>query len=85
MLGVLAGGSVAAMVAWAAVSFRRRGRAPIDRSGRMFWRMPPLDQLPPPRLTPAEKTWMLVLRGYLVVAAGLVLLRIVQLAMTGHA
>jgi hypothetical protein len=33
----------------------------------------------------AEKLWMMVLRGYLIVAGGLVLTRIVQLAITRHA
>ena len=36
-------------------------------------------------MTPPTRAWMLVLRGYLVVAGGLVLLRIVELAMAGHA
>ncbi len=44
------------------------------------WRMPPLDQLPPAKLSLAAKTWMGVLRLYLVVAGGLVLFRIVMLA-----
>ncbi len=47
------------------------------------WRMPPLNQLPPARLTLLERVWLIVLRAYLVLAAGLVLLRIVQLAMAG--
>jgi len=50
---------------------------------RATWRMPPLDQLPPAKLSLAAKTWMGVLRLYLVVAGGLVLLRIVMLAV-GH-
>ena len=42
--------------------------------------MPPIDQLPPARMSLAAKTWMGVLRLYLVVAGGLVLFRIVRLA-----
>ncbi len=45
--------------------------------------MPPLDRLPPARLSKLSRIWMIVLRGYLVVAAGLVLLRILQLATAG--
>jgi hypothetical protein len=52
----------------------------IDAFGRMIWRMPPLDQLPPAQLTPLTRIWLGVLRGYLVVAGGLVLWRIVELA-----
>jgi hypothetical protein len=47
------------------------------------WRMPPLDQLPPARLSLASRIWMIVLRGYLIVAGGLVLFRIFQLATVG--
>jgi len=42
--------------------------------------MPPLASLPPARLSLAAKTWMGVLRLYLVVAGGLVLIRIATLA-----
>lgn len=47
---------------------------------RSNWRMPPLGELPPPCLSIAVKTWMFVLRAYLVLAGGLVLVRIVTLA-----
>jgi hypothetical protein len=45
--------------------------------------MPPLDQLPPARLTALNRAWLIVLRAYLLVAAGLVLARIVMLATGG--
>jgi hypothetical protein len=48
-----------------------------------MWRMPPLDQLPPARLSRLSRIWMIVLRGYLAVAAGLVLFRMFQLATVG--
>jgi NRAMP (natural resistance-associated macrophage protein)-like metal ion transporter len=53
--------------------------APVARASRNLWRMPPLGEMPPPRLSIAVKTWMFVLRAYLVIAAGLVLIRIVTL------
>ena len=43
------------------------------------WRMPPLAELPLLQLTLLNRTWLIVLRGYLVIAAGLVLVRIAQL------
>jgi hypothetical protein len=46
--------------------------------------MPPLDELPPARLTVLDRTWLVVLRGYLIVAAGLVLVRIILLILPGH-
>jgi NRAMP (natural resistance-associated macrophage protein)-like metal ion transporter len=83
--GVLIGGSAITAIAWAGASFlRKTARAPVDRTGRQNWRMPPLELLPPVRMSALEKVWMTVLRGYLVVAGGLVLVRIVQLAVTGH-
>jgi hypothetical protein len=45
--------------------------------------MPPLEQLPPARLSMLEQVWLIVLRAYLVVAGGLVLIRIVTLAVGG--
>jgi Mn2+/Fe2+ NRAMP family transporter len=50
---------------------------------RNTWRMPPLSELPRARLTTLNRVWLIVLRGYLIVAAGLVLVRIVQLAIGG--
>jgi Mn2+/Fe2+ NRAMP family transporter len=70
-LGVLLGGKKDSPTAIpAAENPARRGN----------WRMPPLGELPPPRLSIAVKTWMFVLRAYLVLAGGLVLVRIVTLA-----
>lgn len=92
IIGILVGGSGLALAVTALVklyemsshrnaSFRPKLRPPLfDRDS---WRMPPLDRLPKARLSPLSRIWMLVLRGYLVVAAGLVLLRIVQLATVG--
>jgi hypothetical protein len=47
--------------------------------------MAPLDTLPPRHLTAVDRIWLVVLRAYLVVAAGLVLARIVTLATAGVA
>jgi NRAMP (natural resistance-associated macrophage protein)-like metal ion transporter len=51
--------------------------APISRDQ---WRMPPLHKLLPAHLSLAARSWMLVLRAYLVLAAGLILCRIVTLS-----
>jgi NRAMP (natural resistance-associated macrophage protein)-like metal ion transporter len=47
---------------------------------REEWRMPPLHKLPPAQLSLAARIWMFVLRAYLVLAAGLILIRIATLA-----
>ena len=49
----------------------------VETTPREDWRMAPLSELPSARLSLAAKSWMFVLRGYLVVAGGLVLARIV--------
>jgi hypothetical protein len=89
ILGVLVGGSAVALVTTACVKVFERRREPVsvepvvERVRRDTWRMPPLAELPPARLTLLNRVWLIVLRGYLVVAGGLVLLRIVQLATAG--
>ena len=89
MLGVLVGGSVAAAVLAVGVKAWERARskpsppAPCDAPEvRAVWRMPPLGTLAPARLTLLSRVGMLVLRGYLVVAAGLLLVKLVQLAVS---
>ncbi len=67
---------------------RSRRRAPAapspDRSQRATWRMPPLARLKPPTLSSGRKIALGVLRGYLVVAVALVVVRVVELALGHH-
>ena len=82
---ILIGGSLIAvvmsLVLWRIE--RRNHRPPhpqrVSVLDRDHWTMPPLEQLTAARWTPLKRTWMFVLRGYLVVAAGLVLVRIAGL------
>ena len=53
----------------------------VPRERRSTWTMPPLALLERPVWSPGRKTGMLVLRGYLVVAVLLVIVKTVQL---GH-
>lgn len=48
------------------------------------WRMPLLDQLKPMVLSRANRLWMAVLRGYLVVAVIMVVYKVTQVALLGH-
>lgn len=89
ILGILTGGGVAtAIIAvvmmalgqngkGAAANARASSARAVDRNA---WRMSPLASLPPVKLSLAAKTWMGILRLYLVVPGGLVLIRIVSLA-----
>jgi hypothetical protein len=91
ILGILIGGSVLGLMAALGVALaRRRGNPEPEKPTfqtanvpKKNWRMPPLEQLSPVRLSLASRIWMIVLRGYLIVAGGLVLLRIFQLATAG--
>ena len=83
ILGI--GGVFALGIAIAFLFVRREGPVEAgDQIVRATWRMPPLNELPTARMTPLTRVWMVVLRGYLVVAGGLVLLRIVQLSLGGR-
>jgi NRAMP (natural resistance-associated macrophage protein)-like metal ion transporter len=86
ILAILGGGTVfTVIVAVASLLLRREDRRMWrDSFGRMVWRMPPLDELPPAQMTPLMRIWLSILRGYLVVAGGLVLWRIVDLALSAR-
>ncbi len=91
MGGAAAG--VAGTGAWAMARWRsaRRAGLPDDpeeeldtgvvlQAERLTWRMPPLSELPRPQWSPGRRAGMLALRGYLVVAVALVVVKIVELS-----
>jgi hypothetical protein len=85
IVGILAGAAAVAAVAFALAAFRPRRTEDADSARptafeRDAWRMPPLHKLPPAKLSVAARIWMAALRLYLIVAGGLVLVRIVSLA-----
>jgi len=88
LLILAVGGVLALIVAGITLAVQARGvRAGahdagpmLDQSLRNTWRMPPLNQLTPNRISGATRIWMFVLRGYLVIAVGMVVFRLVQLA-----
>jgi hypothetical protein len=89
ILGILGGGSLLAIlitIGAGAVAATRKsvtaGGAAAVVADREIWRMPPLDALPPARLSLQKLIWMGVLRVYLAFAGGLVLVRIVTLAIS---
>jgi NRAMP (natural resistance-associated macrophage protein)-like metal ion transporter len=91
IFAILVGGTALALVLslGARLIDTRKGAKPqtpiiFSADDRKTWRMPPLDELLPARLTVLDRTWLVVLRGYLVVAAGLVLVRIVLLVVPEH-
>ena len=85
IIAVLGVGATVAGAAAFGFLWRHRAAPPspaMTRPERDGWRMAPLDELPPGHLTPLNRAWMVALRAYLVVAGGLLLVRIAQLATT---
>jgi hypothetical protein len=75
IVAVLGGGSVLGLVGFAGPTLLGRSRQAVpedSRNGavlpRSTWRMPPLASLPAPSLTMSTRVWMVVLRGYLIIA-----------------
>ncbi len=93
IMEILMGGTVLGVVGYSALLMlrRRRGRTvpeqatvaylQADRERRAGWRMPPIEQLPARALSLSSRVWMGVLRGYLVIAVGLVMFKVVELAL----
>ena len=90
---VLGGGSVLAVYGFGITGVLGRAAGPsvllpmaVDakrlkaETFKAGWRMPPLETLVPAQLTLSKRVWTLVQRGYLVVAVGMVLVRVIQLA-----
>jgi hypothetical protein len=95
ILTILAVGSALAIAAGLFLAIRHRLQrhgdkqadqqtqaVPVDRELRASWRMPPLALLTRPTLSTGRRLGLTVLRGYLVIAAGMVIVRVVQLALT---
>ena len=89
IIGVLVGGSALTVAMAIVVKMYERWRggpvaqtARVEQGPRESWRMPALASLAPAKLTLLNRIWMLVLRGYLLVAAGLLLTKLVQLALS---
>jgi len=63
---------------------KRRGvvdvqQSAIDKSLRDSWRMPPIEQLQPAQISLLNRLWMAALRGYLIIAALMLMFKMVQL------
>jgi Mn2+/Fe2+ NRAMP family transporter len=89
ILAIMSGCGAAALLAggWALARKLRTGSlaaAPVDRSGREHWRMPPLALLRCPAMSTGRKIGMAALRLYLGAATVLVIVKIVELAVAGH-
>jgi Mn2+/Fe2+ NRAMP family transporter len=87
IVGMLVGGGVISVLSGAGYLLYRRLRPPptgevIPKSQRASWRMPPLARLGAPKLSIETRLGLLVLRTYLLIAMILVVVRVVQLALS---
>ncbi len=88
ILAILIGGSALALLAGVGIlALRLRGRGapreePLDVAHRASWRMPPLALLKRPPLSLTRRVGLGILRGYLLLAMILVVVRVIQLAVT---
>lgn len=87
LAGVLAVLLAGGLLAIGLLQRRRQRASGADDPRRLFdrdtWRMPPLENLPPVAWTTARKVGLFTLRGYLLAAVLLLIVKVVQLAF-GH-
>jgi hypothetical protein len=62
-----------------AISFRRQPAVKISKEGRESWHMPPIDQLPKAEWSAPKRAAMLLLRVYLIVSVGLLIVKAIRL------
>ncbi len=94
ILTILSVGTGLTMLAGICLAVRRRADAghvdqietpaAADPQARAGWRMPPLVLLTRPQLSTGRRLGLAVLRGYLVIAVGMVIVRVAQLALAGR-
>ncbi|HXW76024.1 MAG TPA: NRAMP family divalent metal transporter [Candidatus Eremiobacteraceae bacterium] len=81
---ILVGGTLLAVVAGAFSALSRRRFEPaavLSPEAKRSWKMPPLPELAPARLTPMSRIWLIMLRAYLVLAVAMVVFRVVQIVL----
>jgi Mn2+/Fe2+ NRAMP family transporter len=90
ILGILAGGTVLMLLAGAYLAWAGRHNKNKESDGaekpaldRATWRMPPLELLTRPVLSSGRRIGLSTLRGYLLLASALVVVKVVQIAL-GH-
>ncbi len=86
ILSIISGAvMVIGLVLGGIVWYRRKGTSDRTYLGaeRHSWRMPPLSTLPKPAWSPMQKMGMITLRGYLLVAVIMLVVKVVQLSIGG--
>jgi hypothetical protein len=87
IVGILAGGAVLGLsvgIVMALLGHRSRAgvlTVPVEWQDRRTWRMPALNRLARPSLSLQRKIGLIALRGYLLVAFALVVVKVVEVAL----
>lgn len=82
ILGIFIVGTLLALGVWMSLARpEREGAAKRARELQATWRMPLLAELAKATLTPLNRFWLIVLRGYLILAVVLVIVRVTQIAL----
>jgi Mn2+/Fe2+ NRAMP family transporter len=84
ILAIMAACAIAGLGAAGYAAVRRGPAREVDRTGAEGWRMPPLDELGKAQLSAGTRVGMGALRGYLVVSALLVIVKVVELSLGSH-
>jgi len=85
----MAGGAGLGVLAYGATRFLGKDEeenpalAALAQADRDTWRMPPLPELAPLRMSLAKKVWLLALRAYLIAACLAVVVQVVLMALHG--
>jgi Mn2+/Fe2+ NRAMP family transporter len=86
VLALLSAALVLGLLVIGVLAFRRHATTSTENQpalDRLTWRMPPLSELPRPVWSATTRAGMITLRGYLIVAALLMVVKVVELAL-GH-
>ncbi|MGC8481555.1 MAG: manganese transporter, partial [Acidimicrobiales bacterium] len=78
-VGVVGGGAILALGKRKASPSRQ----PSEAISRATWRMPALELLERPRISTFQRASLLIVRGYLAIAVGIVVVKVAQVA-AGH-
>jgi hypothetical protein len=84
ILGIMAGCALVGLAAGGYKLAHRGAAAAPDRAGAEDWRMPPLAELGRNELSAGKRIGMGALRGYLVISALLVVVKVVELTLASH-
>ena len=83
IIGILLVGTLLFTSAGLVATIKMPKSSPTEKmilSQKMKWRMAPINELQAPVLSPTRKIWLAAMRGYLVIASLMVIVKVIELA-----